>query len=347
MTHPALPLAVAPPSKRPSRRQALAAALCTGALCVGWAPAWANGQVEAKAPAWPTQPLKLVVGFPAGSSPDITARTLAEPLAQALGQPVVVDNKPGAGGNIAAAAVAHATDGHTLGLMINGNLTIAKILNPKSPYDPLKDLAPVSLLATAPLVLVAPAGQPDEGQAFLAAAHKGGSAWNYGTPGVGTVAHLGMEMLKARTGLAAVHVPYPGNPQVITGMLGGQTHMALLPPGLAMPQVRAGKLRAIGLTSPGRSSLVPDVPSLAEAGVKAFQLEIWNAVAAPAAMPPAHIQAVANALVDIVRRPDMRQKLFNQGWQVVGTAPEGLARRIQAETAQLSAVIRAQNIQAQ
>ena len=347
MTHPALLLAVAPPSKRPSRRQALVAALCAGVLCVGWAPAWANGQVEAKAPAWPTQPLKLVVGFPAGSSPDITARTLAEPLAQALGQPVVVDNKPGAGGNIAAAAVAHATDGHTLGLMINGNLTIAKILNPKSPYDPLKDLAPVSLLATAPLVLVAPAGQPDEGQAFLAAAQKGGSAWNYGTPGVGTVAHLGMEMLKARTGLAAVHVPYPGNPQVITGMLGGQTHMALLPPGLAMPQVRAGKLRAIGLTSPGRSSLVPDVPSLAEAGVKAFQLEIWNAVAAPAAMPPAHIQAVANALVDIVRRPDMRQKLFNQGWQVVGTAPEGLARRIQAETAQLSAVIRAQSIQAQ
>ena len=130
-------------------------------------------------------------------------------------------------------------------------------------------------------------------------------------------------------------------------MLGGQTQMALLPPGLAMPQVRAGKLVAIGITSPGRSSLVPDVPSLSEAGIGPFQLEIWNAVAAPKAMPKNHIQAVANALTDIVRRPDMRQKLFNQGWQVVGTAPEGLARRIQADTAQLSAIIRVQGIQAQ
>jgi tripartite-type tricarboxylate transporter receptor subunit TctC len=319
-------------------------ALCAGAVCSGLLP---GGALAAKPGAWPTQPIKLVVGFPAGSSPDITARTLAEPLAQALGQPVVVDNKPGAGGNIAAAAVAHATDGHTLGLMINGNLTIAKILNPKTPYDPLTDLAPVSLLATAPLVLVTLKGQPDEGRAFLNAARQGGNDWNYGTPGVGTVAHLGMELLKARAGLAAVHVPYAGNPQVINGMLGGQTQMALLPPGLAMPQVRAGKLVAIGITSPGRSSLVPDVPSLSEAGIGPFQLEIWNAVAAPKAMPKNHIQTVANALTDIVRRPDMRQKLFNQGWQVVGTAPEGLARRIQADTAQLSAIIRVQGIQAQ
>jgi len=328
-----------------SRLRALAATLlCVGAVCGGGAAsAWAAGP----AATWPVRPLKLVVGFPAGSSPDTTARTLAEPLAQALGQPVVVDNKPGAGGNIAAAAVAHATDGHTLGLMINGNLTIARILNPKTPYDPLKDLAPVSLIATAPLVLVASAHLPDEGSAFLAAARQGGNTWNYGTPGVGTVAHLGMELLKARAGLAAVHVPYPGNPQVITGLMGGQTHMALLPPGLAMPQVRAGKLRAIGVTSAGRSSLVPDVPSLSEAGLGGFQLDIWNAVAAPVTMPSAHIQAVATALAEIVRRPDMRQKLFNQGWQVVGTAPEGLARRIQAETAQLSAIIRAQSIQAQ
>ena len=317
-----------------------------------WAAGWFAGAVlcmpvwAAGAAAWPTQPLRLVVGFPAGSSPDITARTLAEPLALSLGQPVVVENKPGAGGNIAAAAVAQATDGHTLGLMINGNLTIAKILNPKIPYDPAHDLAPVSLVATAPLVLTAASGQPDEGVAFLVAAREGGASWNYGTPGVGTVAHLGMELLKARAGLAAVHVPYPGNPQVINGMLGGQTQMALLPPGLAMPQVRAGKLRAIGVTSSGRSSLVPDVPTLAEAGLSGFQLEIWNAVAAPATLPQAHIQTVANALVGIVRRPDMRQKLFNQGWQVVGTAPEGLARRIQTERAQLSAIIRAQGIQA-
>jgi tripartite-type tricarboxylate transporter receptor subunit TctC len=295
---------------------------------------------------WPTRPVRLLVGFPAGSSPDLMARTLAEPLAQVLGQPVVVENKSGAGGNIAAAVVAQATDGHTLGLMINGNLTIAKILNPATPYDPLKDLAPVSLLATAPLVLVAAADLPADGNAFLAAARKAGSAWNYGTPGVGTVAHLGMELLKSSAGLAAVHVPYQGNPQVINGMLTGQTQMALLPPGLAMPQVKGGKLHAVGVTSAGRSSLWPEVPSLAEAGVKGFQLEIWNAVAAPTRMPQAHIRKVAEALTDIVRRPDLRQKLFLQGWQVAGTSPEGLAKRIQTDTAQMAEVIRAQGMTA-
>ena len=329
------------------RRRALVASLAAALLSSSGLAA--RAAEPSKAP-WPTQPLRLVVGFPPGSSPDITARTLAEPLSHALGQPVVVDNKPGAGGNIAAAAVAQATDGHTLGLMINGNLTIAKVLNPKVPYDPLKDLAPVSLVATAPLVLVAPTHLPGGAQAFFAAARQGGGAWNYGTPGVGTVAHLGTEVLKARTGLGAVHVPYPGNPQVITGLMGGQTHLALLPPGLAMPKVKAGRLHAIGVTSAGRSSLVPDVPSLAESGVdglKGFQLEIWNAVAAPARMPQAHIHKVASALVNIVRQPDMRQRLFNQGWQVVGTSPEGLANRIQADTAQMTTVIRAQNIQAQ
>ncbi|GAB4087554.1 Bug family tripartite tricarboxylate transporter substrate binding protein [Hydrogenophaga soli] len=338
-----------------SCRRACTLALAALSLAAPWCvPAQAADAPAATGSAatapWPTQPLRLVVGFPPGSSPDITARTLAEPLSHALGQPVVVDNKPGAGGNIGANVVAQATDGHTLGLMINGNLTIAKVLNPKVPYDPLKDLAPVSLVATAPLVLTAPAHLPSGAAAFFAAARQGGGAWNYGTPGVGTMAHLGTELLKARVGLGAVHVPYPGNPQVITGLLGGQTHMALLPPGLAMAQVKAGRLHAIGVTSAGRSSLVPDVPTLAESGVdglKGFQLEIWNAVAAPARMPQAHIHKVASALVDIVRKPDMRQRLFNQGWQVVGTSPEGLANRIQADTAQMTTVIRSQNIQAQ
>lgn len=293
---------------------------------------------------WPARPLKIVVGFPGGSSPDLMARTIAEPLQQALGQPVVIENRPGAGGNIAAAQVARADDDHTIGLMINGNMTIAKILNPATPYDPLTDLTPVSLLAVAPLVLTAPLSAPADGRAFLDAARASGSQWNYGTPGIGTVAHLGMELLKSRAGLQAVHVPYPGNPQVIAAMIGGQLQMSLLPPGLAMAQVRGGKLRAIGVTSAGRSSVVPEVPSLAEAGLKDFGLEIWNAVAAPNSMPKAHVQRLSNLLTEIVRRPEVREKILNQGWTVAGTSPEGLARRIKADTAAMADVIKRNNI---
>ncbi|MDP3832453.1 MAG: tripartite tricarboxylate transporter substrate binding protein [Hydrogenophaga sp.] len=320
-----------------TRRHALATAAALAAATV------LPGAARAQA-AWPSRPLKIVVGFPGGSSPDLTARLLAEPLSQALGQPVVIENRPGAGGNIAAAQVARADDDHTIGLMINGNMTIAKILNPDTPYDPIKDLTPVSLIATAPLVLSVPASVAESGAAYMAAARAAGDKWNYGTPGVGTVAHLGMELLKSRAGIAPVHVPYPGNPQVITAIIGGQIQMSLLPPGLAMAQVRGGKLKAIGVTSAGRSSLVPDVPSLSEAGVRDFQLEIWNAVAAPNSMPKAHVNKLAALLTAIVRREDIRQKIYGQGWQVAGTGPEGLARRIKSDTAAMSEVIQRNNI---
>lgn len=300
----------------------------------------------AQAAEWPSRPVHLIVGVPAGSSPDLTARALAEPLGKALGQPVIVDNKVGAGGNIAADAVAKATDGHTLGLMINGNMTIARILNPKVPYDPLKDLAPVSLIGTAPLLLTVPAGTAGETPAqWLEQARKAGNRLSYGSPGVGTVAHLGMELLKQKAGIDPVHVPYPGNPQIINAMLGGQIQLALLPPGLAMPQVRAGKLRAMGTTSSGRSALVPEVGSLAEAGVKNYQLEIWNAVAAPASMPAAQVRQLSGIVSDIVRSPEMRQRLFQQGWQVVGSSPEGLKNRIDADTRALGDIIRQQKIE--
>ena len=300
----------------------------------------------ASAADWPSRPVHLIVGFPAGSSPDLTARALAEPLSRALGQPVVVDNKVGAGGNIAADAVAKATDGHTLGLMINGNMTIARILNPKVPYDPLKDLAPVSLIGTAPLLLTVPAGTAGETPAqWLEQARRAGNRLSYGSPGVGTVAHLGMELLKQKAGIDPVHVPYPGNPQIINAMLGGQVQLALLPPGLAMTQVKAGKLRAIGTTSSGRSALVPEAASLAEAGVKNYQLEIWNAVAAPASMPAAQVRQLSGIVSDIVRSPEMRQRLFQQGWQVVGSSPEGLKNRIDADTRALGDIIRQQKIE--
>ena len=295
---------------------------------------------------WPSQTVKLVVGFPAGSSPDLTARALAEPLAKALGQNVVVENKVGAGGNIAADFVAKATDGHTLGLMINGNMTIARILNPKVPYDPLKDLAPISLIGKAPLVLTVPANAPGQSATeWLEQTQKAGDKLSYASPGVGTVAHLGMELLKTKAGIAPVHVPYPGNPQIITAMIGGQVQLALLPPAMAAAQVRGGKLRAVGTTSTGRSPVAPDVPSLAEIGVKDYQLEIWNALAAPASMPEAIASKLSAVVSDIVRSPEMRERLFQQGWQVVGSSPEGLRNRIDVDTKALGTIIRSQKIE--
>ena len=313
------------------------------AACLSWGMCAALSQA---ATPWPSQAIKLVVGFPAGSSPDLTARALAEPLGKALGQTVIVDNKVGAGGNIAADFVAKSTDGHTLGLMINGNMTIARILNPKVPYDPLKDLAPVSLIGTAPLLLAAPANATGNTPAqWLAEARHAGNKLSYGSPGVGTVAHLGMELLKAQAGIDPVHVPYPGNPQIMNAMMGGQIQLALLPPAMALTQVRAGKLRAIGTTSTGRSTLAPDVASLSEIGIKNYQLEIWNAVAAPASMPTAVLNQLSATVSDIVRSPDMRARLFQQGWQVVGSSPEGLRNRIQTDTKALGDIIVRQKIQ--
>ena len=306
------------------------------------------GQPRAAAPDWPSKPVRILVGFPAGTSPDLMARTLAEPLSRALGQPVIVENKPGAGGNIAADQVAKSTDGHTIGVMINGNLTIAKLLNPKTPYNPLQDLAPISLIGTAPLVLAAPADAPGRTTAeFLDNARAQGDKWSYGSPGISTVGHIGMELLKARTGINPVHVPYPGYPQVVTAMVGGQIQLSMLPPGLAQAQARAGKVKVLGVTSAGRSTLAPEIPSLAEAGVKDFQLEIWNAVAGPASMPKPVVSRLSALISQIVREPEIRQRLFQQGWQVVGGSSEALARRIQADTAILGKLIAERQIKAE
>ncbi|WP_205630000.1 tripartite tricarboxylate transporter substrate binding protein [Curvibacter sp. PAE-UM] len=322
----------------PLRRALLALGLLT--LTVG-----AQAQ---QAAAWPTKPLKIMVGFPAGTSPDLVARTLAEPLSKALGQPVIVENKPGAGGNIAADMVAKATDGHTIGVMINGNLTIAKLLNAKTPYDPARDLAPISLIGTAPLVLAAPVDAPGKTTAeFLAAARSSGDKWSYGSPGVGTVGHIGMELLKARVDMNPVHVPYPGYPQVVTAMLGGQIQLSMLPPGLALAQARAGKVRVLGVTSAGRSTLTPEIPSLAEAGVKNFQLEIWNAVAGPASMPKPVVARLSALFSEIARSPEVRQRLFQQGWQVAGGSSEALALRIKSDTAVLGKIIADRAIKAE
>ena len=323
-----------------TRRSALAAG-CALLAAVMAPSALAEGK-------WPSKPVRIVVGFPGGSSPDLTARTFSEPLSKLLGQPVIVENKAGAGGNIGAAEVARAKDDHTIGLMINGNMTIAKILNPAAPYDPLKDLAPLTLVGTSPLVLTAPVEQPGvpanaDGKAFFAAAKLAGDKWSYGTPGIGTIGHLGTELLKARSGINPLHIPYNSYPQVATAMGGGQLQMAMLPPALAQSQAQTGKIRLIGVTSSGRSPLAPNVPSMAELGIN-LDLQMWNAFAAPVSMPEDIRNKLSNMLIEIARTPEVREKLFQQGWQMVGTSPQGLANRVKKDTEELSRLIKEQKI---
>lgn len=294
---------------------------------------------------WPNKPLRILVGFPGGSSPDMAARVLADTLAAAWGQPVVVDNKPGASGNIAADAVAKANDDHTLGVLINGNLTSAKLMNPKLTFDPTQDFSLLSLLATAPLVLVAAANVPD-GAEFFKAASAAGDKWNYGSVGIGSVGHLGMELLKSRTGIQAQHVPYNGNPAVVTALISGQIQAALMPPGVALPQLRAGKIKAIGLTS-GRSTLAPEIAPLSDLGIRLNELEVWVALVGPAKLSVAAQTRLTREVPGLLRQAEARQRLFNAGWQVQASSPEALQLRVKEETRLLGDIITQRGIKAE
>ncbi len=296
---------------------------------------------------WPNRPIRLLIGFPPGSVQDLSARSISDALARSLGQPVVVENKAGASGTIAADQVAKATDLHTFGVMNNSQLTIARLLNPSIGYDPGKDLAPIALLGTTPMMLVvSSAAAGNAPREWLEWLRDLGSRANYGSPGTGTPGHLGMELIKSRSGIAAVHVPYPGNPQIITAMLGGQLQAALLPPGLVMQQLTAGKLRAIGITSPQRSALAPDQPTLQEIGVPGAEVELWTALAGPASLPPSVREKLGAAVIDLLKTDDIRQRLFTVGWQATPSNAAGLQNRMRDDTKTFSAIIRSQNIQA-
>ncbi|MCO4865276.1 tripartite tricarboxylate transporter substrate binding protein [Cupriavidus sp. WGlv3] len=321
-----------------TRRQAL---IALAAACA----AGASGSAFAQP--WPARPLRMVVPFPPGSSPDLIARILTEKLATALGQPVVVENRPGAGGNIGTGMVARAApDGYTLLFTINGPLVTAPTLSRNLNYDPFRQLAPVTLVATSPNVLVVDARLPVHNlREFVALARSRAGELNYGSPGNGSASHLAMEQLKAMAGVELQHVPYPGFPQVTTAMVGGQVQAAFMVPAIAMPQVNAGKLRMLAVTTTGRTAVLPSVPTVAESGYPGFEAISWQAVLAPAGTPQAVIDRLYRELVAIIGSADVRDKMRAQYFVPAGTAPASLRQTMASEKARWDKVIRAAGVQ--
>jgi tripartite-type tricarboxylate transporter receptor subunit TctC len=319
------------------RRQILNTLAATAAATVTW---------PATAQAWPARPIKLVVAFPPGSSPDIVARIIAEPLGRALGQPVVVDNRPGAGGNVGTAAVAHAEpDGYTLLFTIQGPLVTAPLLVRNLGYDPTRDLAPVTLVATSPNLLVAAPGLGASTLAeFVQVARTRPGELNYGSVGNGSASHLAMELFMRRAGLSLVHVPYQGFPQVVNALLAGQVQASFMVPGIAMGQVRAGKLAALGVTTLGRVAAMPEMPTLAEQGYPGFEAISWQAVLAPAKTPAAMVDRLSAEMIRIIKSDEVRTRLLGQYFSAAGTTPEALASLMKSERVHWAKVINAAGV---
>jgi len=291
---------------------------------------------------WPAKAVHIIVPFPAGSSPDLIARMLTDKLAQALGQPVIVENKPGAGGNLGTGLVAKAApDGYTLGLSIPGPLAVNTVLYKKMQYDPFTELTPITLVAASPNVLVVdPALGVNTVKEFIDYVKARPGKLNYGSVGNGSASHLTMELLKMRSGIDIVHVPYPGSPQVTTAIVAGQIQAGFVVPATAMPLAHAGRLKALAVTSSVRSAVVPELPTIAEAGFPGFESIAWDGMVAPAKTPKPIVERLSRELVAIIRSEDVREKMHRIYFQPIGTAPEGLSKLMRAERDRWATVIK-------
>lgn len=292
--------------------------------------------------AWPARPISLVVPFPAGGTTDVLARALADKLSQSLGQPVVVESKPGAGATLGADYVAKAKpDGYTL-LMGAVHHTIATSVYKKLPYDFQKDLAPITVVAMVPNVLVVNAAlTPAKNVAELVALAKAApDKLAYGSNGNGTAQHLIGTQFQASTGTTLLHVPYKGSGPLTTDLLGGQVAMSFDTITPVLQHIKGGKLRALAVTTARRSSVLPDVPTLEEAGLKGFDIGTWFGVLAPAATPKEVVARLNAEMVKIIRSPDFAQRMQAIGAEPLGGTPEEMARQIRDETARFAKLVK-------
>jgi tripartite-type tricarboxylate transporter receptor subunit TctC len=298
---------------------------------------------------YPSRPIRIVVGFAAGGAPDALARIVAEKLGQTWGQPITVENRVGAQGNTAMAVVAKADpDGHTLALVPVGNAAVNPSLFANLPYDPVKDFAPVTQLASVENVFVVAGSSPWLSLPELIAAGRAGPApLTYASPGAGSLAHLGAELLARSAGFSMTHVPYRGVAPALTDVLRGEISLMLAQLSTAKPLVESGQLRALAIASPGRSALMPAVPTVAEAaGLPGFEAVSWYALMAPAATPPAIVAQLNKAVSDALKAPDMVAALEAQGARAIGGTPAELSSVIAADTARWGRLVRDAGIQA-
>ena len=298
--------------------------------------------------AWPDKPVTLVVPFPPGGSTDLIARTLAPKLQEKFGGSFIVDNKAGATGTIGTGVVARApADGHTLLVSSLGPFVIAPHLLSKVPYDALKDLDPISVAVQAPNVLVVPANSPHKTMAqVLAFAKANPDKMTFASSGNGSSDHLTAELFWLQTGTTGVHVPYKGGGPVMTDLLGGQVDASFMNLNTAMPQILAGKLRALSITSAKRSPLLPAVPTLEELGIKDANVYSWQAVAGPRGLPADLKTKLHAAILAALNDPQVKPKLLELGFEIVATTPEQFSAYQAAEFARWKKLIEARNIKA-
>jgi len=298
---------------------------------------------------YPTKAVRLIVPFPPGGGNDILARAVGQRLSERLGQQVVVDNRGGAGGLVGATLAATALpDGYTLFLASLGNLAVNPALHEKPPYDPIRDFAPITLLATSSFIIVVTNSLPATSiKEFVALAKAKPGSLNYGSAGAGSSLHLTAEIFRQATGINIVHVPYKGTAPAITELIAGQVQVmfSTMPP--ALSQVRAGKLRGLGVTTAKRAAAAPELPTVAEAGFPGFDVSNWQGMVGPAKLPRALVDRLNADLNAVLKTPQMVDTLAAQGLEAAGGTPQQFAALIKTEVAKYAAVIKAAGIKAE
>jgi tripartite-type tricarboxylate transporter receptor subunit TctC len=310
------------------------------ALAIGLT-AMASSTFAQAATNYPARPIKIVVPFAPGGTTDMLARLVGQRLTQSWGQPVVIENKPGAGATLGADIVAKsAPDGYTL-LMGAAHHTIAQQVYAKIPYHFDRDFAPITMVAMVPNMVVVNSEVPAKNIAeFIALAKTQPGKLNYGSAGAGTAHHLIGEMFKLRAGVDLVHVPYKGSAPAVADLLSGQVQLMFDTVTSGLPQVKAGKLRALAVTTAKRSSAMPDVPSLSETALPGFDVGTWFGLLAPAATPPAIVQKLNAEIVKIIQQPDVRKQMLEAGSEPMGNTSQQMAAQIKAELEAFEAVVK-------